>query len=127
MHCSLQRNFGNKMAAPIVLHPQCRLSNTSRPLELAAKGCSTFTVQKLFSSASRATRRWPTYFCIMRSLPARPELDNTFWTAKTQDEILPLIFTENGVFFIVLSMKLSRILPGPLDRQPKHVRVVVVA
>jgi len=32
MHCSLRENFGNKMAAPMVLHPQCHLSSISRPL-----------------------------------------------------------------------------------------------
>jgi len=32
MHCSLWRNCGHKMAAPMVLHPQCLLSNISRPL-----------------------------------------------------------------------------------------------
>jgi len=31
MHCTLWRNFGNKMAAPMVLHPQCLLSSISRP------------------------------------------------------------------------------------------------
>jgi len=40
-------------------------------------------VQKVLSGSGRATRRWPIYFSIRRSLPARSEPDNTFWTAST--------------------------------------------
>jgi len=40
-------------------------------------------VQKVLTSSGRATRRWPMYFPIMRSLLVRPELDNTFWTSST--------------------------------------------
>jgi len=40
-------------------------------------------VQKVLSGSGRATRRWPMYFPIRRSLPALPEADNTFWTAST--------------------------------------------
>ena len=31
-HCSLRENFGNKMAAPMVLHPECLLSSICWPL-----------------------------------------------------------------------------------------------
>jgi len=41
------------------------------------------SVQKVLTSSCRATRRWPMYFPIRRSLPARPEPDNTFWIACT--------------------------------------------
>jgi len=44
------------------------------------------SVQKVLSSSGRATRRWPMYFPIRRSLPARPEPGNTFWTASTGTE-----------------------------------------
>ena len=38
MHCSLRRNCGNKMAAPMVHHPKCRLFSISRPrLNLAKR------------------------------------------------------------------------------------------
>ena len=38
------------------------------------------SVQKELFSSGRATRRWSMNFPIRRSLPARPETDNTFWT-----------------------------------------------
>jgi len=38
---------------------------------------------KVLSSCGRATRRWPMYFPIRRSPPARPEPDNSFWTDST--------------------------------------------
>jgi len=41
------------------------------------------SVQKVLPGSGRATRRWPMYFSIRRSLPALPEPDNTFWTAST--------------------------------------------
>jgi len=41
------------------------------------------SLQKVLSGCGRATRRWPMYFPIRRSLLARPEPDNTFWTAST--------------------------------------------
>ena len=41
------------------------------------------SVQKVLSSSGRATRRWPMYFPIRRSFPARSEPDRTFWTAST--------------------------------------------
>ena len=40
-------------------------------------------VQRILSSSGLATRRWPMYFPIRRSLPARLEPDNTYWTAST--------------------------------------------
>jgi len=46
------------------------------------------SVQKVLSSSGRATRRWTMYFPIRRSLPARPEPDNTFWTASTDKQLL---------------------------------------
>jgi len=39
--------------------------------------------QKVLSGSGRATRRWSMYFPIRRSLPARPEPDNTFWDDST--------------------------------------------
>ena len=38
MHCSLRRNFGNEMGAPMVLHPECLLSSISRPLDYVMLG-----------------------------------------------------------------------------------------
>ena len=43
--------------------------------------------QKVFSGSGRATRRWSMYFPIRRSLPARSELDNTFWDDSTLKNI----------------------------------------
>ena len=45
------------------------------------------SVQKVLSGFGRATRRWPMYFPIRRSLPAPPEPVNTFWTASTTIEL----------------------------------------
>ena len=41
-------------------------------------------VQKVLFGSGRATRRWPMYFRIRRSLPARSQPDNTFWTDSTR-------------------------------------------
>jgi len=41
------------------------------------------SAQKILTSSGRATRWWPMYFPIRRSLPERPEPDNTFWTEGT--------------------------------------------
>ena len=38
--------------------------------------CMVLSVQKVLVGSGRATRRWPMYFPIRRSLPARPEPDN---------------------------------------------------
>jgi len=40
-------------------------------------------VQEVLYGSGRATRRWSMYFPIRRSLPARPEPDNTFWDDST--------------------------------------------
>jgi len=48
------------------------------------------SVQKVLSSSGHATRRWPMYFPIRRSVPARPEPDNTFWTDSTR--LTPYLF-----------------------------------
>jgi len=52
--------------------------------ELSIPSQNVLSVQKVLSSSGRATRWWPMYFRIRRSLPARPEPDNTFWTASTK-------------------------------------------
>ena len=44
--------------------------------------------QKVLSCSGRATRRWSMYFPIRRSLPARPEPDNTFWDDGTDYSLL---------------------------------------
>jgi len=41
------------------------------------------SVQKVSFGFGRGARRWPMYFPIRRSLPARLEPDNTFWTYST--------------------------------------------
>jgi len=48
-------------------------------------------VQKILSSSGRATRRWPTHFSIRRGLPARPEPENTFWTASKRITNYPYV------------------------------------
>jgi len=40
-------------------------------------------VQKVFLISGHARRQWPMYFPIRRSLPVRPEPDNTFGTDRT--------------------------------------------
>jgi len=48
-----------------------------------SSGADVLSIQKVLSGSGRATRRWPMYFAIRRSLPARLEPDNTFRTAST--------------------------------------------
>jgi len=45
--------------------------------------CEVLSSQKVLFGTGRATRRWSMYFPIRRSLPARPEPDNTFWDDST--------------------------------------------
>jgi len=41
------------------------------------------SVQQVLTGSGLATRRWPMYFPIRRSLPVRPDSDNAFWTDRT--------------------------------------------
>ena len=49
----------------------------------ACLGKTVLSVQKVLSSSGRATRRWPMYSPIRRSLPAQTEPDNTVWASST--------------------------------------------
>jgi len=62
-------------------HLECSTMAPPKGWQLMISGV--LSVQKVLSGSGRATRRWPMYFPMRRSLSALPEPDNTFWTAST--------------------------------------------
>ena len=67
-------------------HPVVRIRFFGRQKMKKKERCALYmnkylAIQKVLSGFGLATRRWPMYFLIRRSLPARPEPDNAFWTA----------------------------------------------
>jgi len=82
MHCSLRKNFGNKMAAPMVLHPKCLFSSISKPL-LSTRRVIEFWRQPGGVDAKRGTR-----YCIQTWLTLPPNL-----RYRTQGQNLTYRFT----------------------------------